>query len=171
MNNDNPQQVNNNEVDKNALKGKKSFRFFKFLLVSCVTGVVGLGSFALLMLIFDELILNVSHTVAIVIAEYFSVLWSCICSFLLNRKFTFRDRKARRMGIVLYILYYAVTTPLSSWLIIALNSVGIHVIICKLIKMTINVALDFLYCRYFIFKYIKKVYDIEPEKGEGEPNI
>lgn len=141
---------------------KHSVRFFRFALVSSITGLVGLGSFALLVMIFRDFISLVSYDVGVVVAEFVSVLFSCVCSFFLNKKFTFRDRNARRLGILLYILYYAVTTPLASWAILWLNKAGINIILCKIIKMTVNLVLDFLYCRYFIFKYIKKKFDETP---------
>jgi putative flippase GtrA len=149
---------------------KPKRNFSKFLLVSCITGTVGLGSFALLVSAFENIQNIINYDVGIVIAEYLSVIWSCTCSFVLNSKFTFKGRKARRMGIFLYLAFYFITTPLGSWMIVALNNAGVYIIFCKIIKMTINVVLDYLYCRYFIFAVIKKRYDETPIP-ESTPNF
>lgn len=154
--------------EKDNQKPKRNF--WKFLLVSCITGTVGLGSFALLVSIFDSIRDVINYDIGIIIAEYLSVIWSCTCSFVLNSKFTFKGRQARRMGIFLYLAFYFVTTPLGSWMILALNNAGVYIIFCKIIKMTINVVLDYLYCRYFIFAVIKKRYDENPDP-ESTPNF
>lgn len=143
--------------------------FWRFLLVSALTGTVGLGSFSLLVMLFEKLSGIIAYETGVVIAEYLSVLWSCVCSFALNSKFTFRGRKARRMGIVLYLIFYVVTTPLFSWMILALFRAGVHIVLCKVIKMTINVVLDYLYCRYFIFVVIKKRFDETPNGAPPSP--
>lgn len=161
---DDKERKENIEIMPKAKKSKKR-SFWRFLLVSCLTGLMALGSFSLLVLIFDQSEMPFSKDVGIVIAEFFSVLWSCICSFLLNSKFTFKERNARRAGIFLYILFYAITTPLAGYMIVHLNRMGVDLILCKLIKMTINVFLDYAYCRFFIFKYIKKKYDETPQNS------
>lgn len=156
----------------NEKRQKPKRNFWKFLLISSITGTVGLGSFSLLVLLFETLGEYISYEIGVIIAEYLSVLWSCVCSFVLNSKFTFRGQKARRLGILLYLVFYFVTTPLFGWMILALNKAGVYIVFCKVIKMTINVVLDYLYCRYFIFVVIKKRFDEIPDKGNaGDFNL
>lgn len=145
-------------------KQKVKARFFKFMGISSLTGVAGLGTFALLIFIYDKGAKTIPYNIAVTVAEYVSVLSSCVISFLLNSKFTFTDRKAMNMGVFLYILFYMITTPLGAMLILYLNNLGLYIVLCKIVKMTINVCIDYVYCRFVIFRYIKKKYDEEPPK-------
>ena len=140
-------------------------RFWRFLLVSSVTGLICLGTFWLIQHWCQQSD-RIGEQAAVLIAEGVSVILSCIFSFLLNSKFTFTDRKARRMGILLYILYYVISTPLFAEMMVWLNGLGVHILLCKVIKMTINFAMDYLYCKYFIFRYIRRKYDAEAKADD-----
>ncbi|MEG2158410.1 MAG: GtrA family protein, partial [Clostridia bacterium] len=111
------------------MKKNKQVHIFKFLAVSTLTGLVGLGTFALLTninIVWDTLFgistgIVTSDPFWITISEVVSVLFSSSVSFGLNKKFTFTGRRARRKGILLYLLYYLISTGLGALLIIYLN--------------------------------------------------
>lgn len=155
--------ISNESVEEKPTEKKKfsAKRLISFGTVSAITGLIAMGGFLLLMHLYDVLLASsaLSRDWALVIAEYVSVIVSCLFSFSLNKRFTFPDRKARRAGIWLYILYYFVVTPLGAWLMVWLVNLSLPDYVAKLIKMTINLVTDFLYCRYFLFRYLKKKYD------------
>lgn len=140
-------------------------RIARYLLVGGFTALLSLGTLQLVYSIFTSFDLFTDDW-RVFIAETFSVIVSCVFSFLINSKFTFEDRKARRAGIFLYILFYAVVTPLGSWFILWLKNIipladEMHrLIVSKLIKMVINLFLDYAYIRFFIFAYLKKKFDV-----------
>ena len=84
-------------------------------------------------------------------SEMLSVVLTCTFSFLLNKRYTFSFRSVKG-GLLLYLLYYAVTTPLGGIMIVALIKRGWQPILAKLLKMVINFVLDYLYCKLIIFK-------------------
>ncbi|MEG1528610.1 MAG: GtrA family protein [Clostridia bacterium] len=138
-------------------------RLAKFSIVGLFVGIFGLANFTLLIQLCQLLDFAITDW-TIVLAECVSVIFTSILSFLINSKFTFSDRLARKAGIWLYIGYYVVTTPLFSLLILWLHrSYGIDLIYCKMIKIALNAILDYFYCQFFIFKYLKKRYAL-PDK-------
>lgn len=86
-----------------------------------------------------------------VFSEMLSVVLTCTFSFLLNKRYTFSFRSVKG-GLLLYLLYYALTTPLGGIMIVALIKRGWQPILAKLLKMVINFVLDYLYCKLIIFK-------------------
>lgn len=134
-------------------KPKKSFKeVVLFFLVSASTGILGIGTFALLSW------LNPYDPAAgspfdfwLFFSELISVVLTCTFSFLLNKRYTFSFRSVKG-GLWFYLLYYAVTTPLGGIMIVALVKAGWPPILAKLLKMVINFVLDYLYCKFIIFK-------------------
>lgn len=156
---------NTNEKDKITKKSLTSFA-----LISCITGLLALGAFMLLMYVYGLIFADadlIYRDVAVFVAEYISVIISCLFSFSLNKRLTFSDRNARRAAKWLYVLYYFVVTPFYAWFMVSLINAGVPDFVAKLIKMTINLFTDFLYCRYFLFRYLKRKYLPETEEGQS----
>lgn len=135
-------------------------RIARYLLVGCFTALLSLGTFELGLAVFESFDILLSENWRVFSAEIFSVIVACVFSFVINSKFTFEDRKARRAGIFLYILFYAVVTPIGILFILWLNGFIQWLWVCKLIKMAINLVLDYTYYRFFIFAYLKKRFDV-----------
>jgi putative flippase GtrA len=137
-------------TDVLGIKSKTPKQIAKFLLASMLTGAIGLGSFWLLshITVWDRY--PFGKEIWLMTAEAVSVLFSCIFSFLVNKRFTFKQR-GKKHGLLLYILYYVVSTPLGGLLIVALVKQGMLPVLAKIIKMCINVVLDFLYCKFVVF--------------------
>ena len=88
-------------------KNAEGIRVLKFVLFSASAGLIEMGAFALL----NET-LHWDYWLSYLIALVLSVLWN----FTLNRKFTFRSAANVPVAMLKVAAYYAVFTPLSSWL-------------------------------------------------------
>lgn len=136
-----------------AAKKKKSVKeVLLFFLVSAGTGLIGIGTFTLLSklnpFVQDA---GIAFDLWLFFSEMLSVVLTCTFSFLLNKRYTFSFRSVKG-GLLLYLLYYALTTPLGGIMIVALIKRGWQPILAKLLKMVINFVLDYLYCKLIIFK-------------------
>lgn len=139
-------------------KGKQEFlRAIKFMLFSMSAGAIQLGSFTLM----NE-VWHLPYWVSYLIALVLSVLWN----FTLNRKFTFKSANNVPIAMLKVAGYYAVFTPLSTWLEHFLTmSLGWNEYLVTFINMFINLVTEFLFQRFFVFgKSIDSaVKDKEPE--------
>ena len=122
---------------------KEFARVVKFTLFSISAGLIEMGVFALL----NEL-LHLPYWVSYLIALVLSVLWN----FTLNRKFTFQSAANVPVAMMKVAAYYAVFTPLSSWLEHYLTmSLGWNEYLVTAINMVLNFVTEFLYQRFFVF--------------------
>lgn len=123
---------------------KELLRGLKFVLISASAGIIQLGSFTLL----NEL-LSLPYAVSYIIALCLSVLWN----FTFNRRYTFQSASNVRKAMGLVALFYVFFAPATYWLEYYLADV------CKwneylvtLINMALNLALEFPYQRFFVFR-------------------
>jgi putative flippase GtrA len=122
---------------------KEWIRVLKFTLFSTSAGLIEIGSFALL----NEL-LHLPYWVSYLAALVLSVLWN----FTLNRKFTFHSAANVPAAMLKVAAYYAVFTPLSTWLEHKLTmDLGWNEYLVTGINMALNFATEFLYQRFFVF--------------------
>ena len=122
---------------------KELARIVKFTLFSISAGLIEMGSFALL----NEL-LHLPYWVSYLTALVLSVLWN----FTLNRKFTFQSAVNVPVAMLKVAAYYAVFTPLSTWLEHRLTvGLGWNEYLVTAINMVLNFTTEFLYQRFFVF--------------------
>ncbi len=122
---------------------KEIVRVVKFTLFSISAGLIEMGAFALL----NEL-LHLPHWVSYLVALVLPVLWN----FTLNRKFTFHSAVNVPLAMLKVAAYYAVFTPLSTWLEHRLAAgLGWNEYLVTGINMVLNFATEFLYQRFFVF--------------------
>lgn len=122
---------------------KEALRVVKFTLFSLSAGLIQMGSFALL----NEL-LHLPYWVSYAIALVLSVLWN----FTLNRKFTFKSAANVPVAMLKVAAFYAVFTPLSSWLEhVYTMQWGWNEYLATICNMLLNFVTEFLYQRYFVF--------------------
>lgn len=114
----------------------------KFLLVSISAGLVQMGSFTL----FNELF-QWNYWVAYILALLLSVLWN----FTINRKYTFRSANNVKVAMLLVLAFYAVFTPLSTWLGSVIENRGVNEYIVLVGTMVVNFILEFLYTRFVVY--------------------
>ena len=125
------------------MKKKEFWRVVKFTLFSASAGLIEMGSFALL-----TLVTNWSYWPRYLIALVLSVLWN----FTLNRKFTFKSAANVPIAMLKVAAYYAVFTPLSTWLGSFLaDTLGWNDFLVTAINMIFNFVTEFLYQRFFVF--------------------
>lgn len=122
---------------------KEFWRAVKFLLFSISAGLIEMGSFALL----NELT-TWRYWPCYLIALTLSVLWN----FTLNRRFTFRSTANVPVAMLKVIGYYAVFTPLSSWLgdYLAEDLLWNEYLV-TFINMFLNLVTEFLFQRYIVY--------------------
>lgn len=126
---------------------KEVWRAVKFLLFSISAGLIEMGSFALL----NELT-TWRYWPCYLIALVLSVVWN----FTLNRRFTFRSNAHVPVAMFKVFCYYAVFTPLSSWLGDYLaETLHWNEYLVTFINMFLNLVTEFLFQRYVV--YGKKV--------------
>ena len=122
---------------------KEFARVVKFTLFSISAGLIEMGAFALL----NEL-LHLPYWLSYLVALVLSVLWN----FTLNRKYTFQSAVNVPVAMLKVACYYAVFTPLSTWLEHYLAGVlGWNEYLVTAINMVLNFVTEFLYQRFFVF--------------------
>ncbi len=122
---------------------KEMLRVVKFTLFSISAGLIEMGTFALL----NEL-LHLPYWASYLTALVLSVLWN----FTLNRKFTFHSAANVPAAMLKVAAYYAVFTPLSTWLEHRLTmDLGWNEYLVTAVNMVLNFATEFLYQRFFVF--------------------
>ena len=126
------------------MEKKEAVRFLKFALFSASAGLIEIGSFTLLNE-FAHLPYWMSYLIALVL----SVLWN----FTLNRNFTFKSAANVPVAMLKVACYYAVFTPLSTWLEHTLTtSLGWNEYLVTAINMALNFSTEFLYQRFVVFR-------------------
>lgn len=124
-------------------KYNELIRAVKFTLISASAGIVQALSFALL----NEL-LRVNYWVAYLVSLVLSVLWN----FTINRKFTFKSANNIKLSMLLVALFYAVFTPVSTYLGQLAKDAGINEYIVLAVSMISNLILEYLYTRYIVYR-------------------
>ena len=124
-------------------KAKEFFRFLKFTLCSISAALVEMGSFALL----NELT-SWSYWPCYLIALLLSVIWN----FTLNRKFTFQSAANVPIAMLKLLGYYAVFTPLSTFLGNYLaETLHWNEYLVTILNMLLNFSTEFLFQRFCVF--------------------
>ena len=122
---------------------KEFVRVIKFTLFSLSVGLIEMGAFAL----FNE-VFRWPYWVSYMTALVLSVLWN----FTLNRKFTFKSAANVPVAMLKVALFYAVFTPLSSWLEhVYTMRFGWNEYVATGANMLLNFVTEFLYQRFFVF--------------------
>lgn len=125
-----------------AIDKKEWIRGAKFLMFSVSAGVIELGTFTLL----NEMT-QLPEWLSYLTGLLLSVLWN----FTLNRKFTFKSAANIKIAMGKVLAYYAVFTPLSTYLEKYLTSLAWNEYLVTAINMVLNFTTEFLYQRFFVF--------------------
>ncbi len=126
------------------MKTKKPlFQMLKFTLFSISAGLVQVISFTLL----NEL-LHVSYWIAYLVALLLSIVWN----FTLNRRFTFKSAANVPVAMAKILGFYAVFTPLSTYLGEVVERGGVNEYIVLIVTMLLNFVLEFLFCKFVVYK-------------------
>ena len=124
-------------------KNREFWRIVKFVLFSASAGIIEMGVFALL----NEWI-RWSYWPCYLIALVASVVWN----FTLNRKFTFKSAANVPVAMLKVLAYYAVFTPLSTWLGHWLSdTLAWNEYLVTLLNMLLNFATEYPYQKFVVF--------------------
>ena len=138
---------------------KEVIRAIKFALISASAGIIQIGTFTLL----NEL-LHLPYWMSYLIALVLSVIWN----FTLNRKYTFKSAANVPIAMLKVAAYYAVFTPLSTWLEHLLTTgAGWNEYLVTAINMLLNFVTEFLYQRFFVFGKSLDT-NVAPLESEGD---
>lgn len=142
-----------------AKKGlKEFFRALKFLLISISAGLIQIGTFTLFNEVFEW-----NYWVGYLVSLLLSIIWN----FTINRKFTFKSANNVAVAMLLVLAFYAVFTPLSTWLGSLAENAEVNEYIVLAVTMVLNFVLEFLYTRYVVYR---KSCDTAIKKHRKEQN-
>lgn len=118
-------------------------QMIKFTLFSISAGIIQATSFAVM-----NDVLKFEYWVAYLVALILSVIWN----FTFNRRFTFKSAANVPVAMAKLFGFYAVFTPLSTWLGHIAESAGIHDYIVLAVTMLSNFVLEFLFCKFVMYR-------------------
>ena len=125
------------------MKKQNIIQIIKFTLFSISAGIIELLVCTLL-----YNVLHFDYWVAYLPALVLSVLWN----FTFNRRYTFKSPANVPIAMAKVGLFYLVFTPLSTWLGDLAESNGVDGNIVLVITLLCNFVLEFLYCKFFVYK-------------------
>lgn len=128
---------------QNKEKFKELIRAVKFTLISLSAGIIQIGSFTLFYELFKW-----EYWLAYLVSLLLSIIWN----FTINRKLTFKSAGNVPKAMAQLLGFYAVFTPVTmlggQWV----ENLGVHGIIVEGVTMLLNFVLEFLFCRFVIYR-------------------
>lgn len=124
-------------MKKNAI-----FQMIKFTLFSISAGVIQLGTYA----VFSE-VFRWGHWLAYLVSLILSIVWN----FTFNRRYTFKSAANVPAAMTKLFGFYAVFTPVSTWIGHLAVSVGINNYLVEILTMLANFILEFLFCKFVVY--------------------
>ncbi len=125
-------------------KKKEAVRMIKFVFFSISAGLIEIGSFSLLDIIFRDW----NYWPKYLIALTLSVLWN----FTLNRQFTFQSANNVPVAMLKVAAFYAVFTPVSTLLGNYLaETLGWNEYLVTGLNMACNFVTEYIYDRFVVF--------------------
>ena len=123
-------------------KKKQILQVVKFTLFSISAGLIQVASFALL-----EIFIK-TYWIPYLVSLLLSILWN----FTLNRRFTFQSAANVPIAMAKVLGFYAVFTPLSTWLGNMAAVAGAHEFLVLGVTMLLNFVLEFLFCKFVVYR-------------------
>lgn len=121
---------------------KNWLQMLKFTLFSASAGIIQIGSFAL----FELFIPN--YWACYLPSLLLSILWN----FTLNRRYTFKSAANIKVAMLKVLGFYAVFTPLSTWLGHLAEQAGWNDFLILALTMIANFVLEFLFCKFVVYR-------------------
>ncbi len=125
------------------MEKKQIIQIIKFTLFSISAGVIQVGSFT----VFNELFKWV-YWPAYLTSLVLSIVWN----FTFNRRYTFKSAANIPVAMAKLFGFYAVFTPLSTWLGHLVEGAGVNEYIVLIATMLSNFVLEFLFCKLVVYK-------------------
>ena len=121
---------------------KNWLQVLKFTLFSASAGLIQIASFSLL-----ELFIK-NYWVCYLPSLLLSILWN----FTLNRRYTFKSAANIKVAMLKVLGFYAVFTPLSTWLGHLAEKAGWNDFLILALTMIANFVLEFLFCKFVVYR-------------------
>ena len=121
---------------------KELWQVVKFTLFSISAGIIQVGAFALLEIFIKD------YWIPYLISLLLSILWN----FTLNRRYTFRSAANVPVAMAKILGFYAVFTPLSTYLGDLAEAHGGNDFLILVITMLANFVLEFLFCKLVVYR-------------------
>ena len=121
---------------------KNWLQMLKFTLFSASAGLIQIASFSLL-----ELFVK-NYWVCYLPSLLLSILWN----FTLNRRYTFKSAANIKVAMAKVLGFYAVFTPLSTWLGHLAEQAGWNDFLILALTMIANFVLEFLFCKFVVYR-------------------
>lgn len=118
-------------------------QMIKFTLFSASAGIIQVVSFT----IFNE-VFRWMYWPAYLTSLILSIIWS----FTFNRRYTFKSAANIPVAMTKLFGFYAVFTPVSTWLGHLADGSGINEYIVLVVTMLLNFVLEFLFSKCIIYK-------------------
>lgn len=125
------------------MKKSSVMQMIKFTLFSISAGVIQVASFTLL----NE-VLHLIYWPAYLISLILSIVWN----FTFNRRFTFKSAANVPIAMAKLFGFYAIFTPLSTWLGHLAETAGVNDYIILAVTMLSNFVLEFLFSKFVIYR-------------------
>lgn len=125
------------------MKNNSIMQMIKFTLFSISAGVIQVGTFTL----FNEL-LKWRYWPAYLTSLVLSIVWN----FTFNRRYTFKSAANIPVAMAKLFGFYAVFTPLSTWLGHLAETAGVNDYIILAVTMISNFVLEFLFCKLVVYR-------------------
>lgn len=122
---------------------KSVLQLIKFTLFSISAGIIQAGTFT----IFNELF-HWMYWPAYLLSLILSIVWN----FTFNRRFTFKSAANVPVAMLKLFGFYAVFTPVSTWLGHVAEAAGWNDYIILIITMLSNFVLEFSFSKLVIYK-------------------
>ena len=122
---------------------KELIRAIKFTLISISAGVIQIGSFALM-----YEVLNLDYWLSYLVSLLLSIIWN----FTINRKINFKSANNVPKAMLQLLGFYAVFTPVTMFGGQWIEDLGVHGLIVEVVTMVLNFALEFLFCRFVVYR-------------------
>ena len=120
------------------MEKKSLLQMLKFTLFSISAGIIQVGSFT----VFSELF-RWMYWPAYLVSLILSIVWN----FTFNRRYTFQSAANIPVAMMKLFGFYAVFTPVSTWLGHVAEGAGVNDYLILAVTMLSNFVLEFLFCK------------------------
>lgn len=142
------------------MKKESIFQMIKFTLFSISAGLIQVLSFA----VFNELFKWIYWP-----AYLTSLILSIVWNFTLNRQYTFKSAANVPIAMMKLFGFYAVFTPLSTYLGHVAETLGVNDYVILVVTMLTNFVTEFLFSKFVIYKNQENTRK-SPDRNQGENN-
>lgn len=125
------------------MKKESIIQILKFILFSASAGVIQVVAFV----VFNEFFCWM-YWPAYLTSLVLSIIWS----FTFNRRYTFKSAANVSIAMLKLFGFYAVFTPLSTWLGHIAETIGVNDYIILVVTMLLNFVLEFLFSKFLIYR-------------------